>query len=226
LEKILNPETIISISGGAGTGKTSFAQFLVGNILTSNSFYNGSCLWVQASELFSHRRLSQLFVNDRLAYLKEKIYLYPHGKVLDAYDDLLNAISHLIDKDTILPPDLQFIVIDNISHHLRYKISQVQDISKVVATQDAFYDDLLLPLILYCQRTKIRLLLIHENTYVPKLGKNKPFFYKLYERISHPQLILGKSIITSTRSLLVQFETSSFELEFKLLDRGFLWLVD
>ena len=38
----------ISVSGESGTGKTTLALYLVGNILISEEKYRGSCIWIQA----------------------------------------------------------------------------------------------------------------------------------------------------------------------------------
>ena len=60
-EKIILPYSVVSISGESGTGKTSFALYLVGNMVNSPS----CCIWIQASEPFPKTRLEAMFRNDQ-----------------------------------------------------------------------------------------------------------------------------------------------------------------
>lgn len=59
--------------------------------------------------------------------------------------------------------------------------------------QNFFFDNLLYPLIMFCQREDITLILIHESTFDFVNQKNRFFFYKLYERILALNINLFKS---------------------------------
>ena len=47
-----------------------------------------------------------------------------------------------------------------------------------------------------CQRENISLLLIHESSFNPNLNQNKPFFYKLYDRIKSIDINLTRDLVT------------------------------
>ncbi len=183
----------ISISGESGTGKTTLALFLIGNLLTSEVECNGSCVWIQASELFPIKRLDQIFKDypEKLRYLKENILITPQSHIIHTYKAQGDIVRNIISPTTILPSDLRFIVIDNISHHLRYRITHFTNISDVTAFLDSFYENQLLPLMLFCRRSNIGLILIHEVTFDPKSSKLRSFFYKLYDRIKTIDIILS-----------------------------------
>ncbi|MHA1987214.1 MAG: hypothetical protein ACW98D_11285, partial [Promethearchaeota archaeon] len=78
-QELFRGNTLISISGKGGTGKTSLSLFLIGKFLTSIQPYEGSCIWVQASEIFPKKRLHSLFEKDdeQLTYLTQNIYVTP-----------------------------------------------------------------------------------------------------------------------------------------------------
>ncbi|MHA2184943.1 MAG: AAA family ATPase [Promethearchaeota archaeon] len=226
LFRVFLTDTLISISGEAGTGKTTLAQYLVGNLLAGKLPFFGSCIWVQASEKFPHKRLTQLFYNfpERLEYLKQHIYLTPQSSYINSYDVFLDILHHLSEKDSILPPDLRYIVVDNISHHLRYEISRIRDIKQIINLQDNFYENLLLPLIMFCQRNNTHLILLHENTFVPQLNVSKPFFYKLYDRISHVHIILTRTYKSSIHNLTIHNENSMQAYKYIIQGNGFVLL--
>ena len=56
-EKILQHNSVLSVSGKSGTGKTSLALFLVSQSLANGDVYKDSCFWIQASEPFPKNRL-------------------------------------------------------------------------------------------------------------------------------------------------------------------------
>ena len=157
VEELFHDNTLISISGKAGTGKTSLSLFLVGSFLTSLQPYEGSCIWVQASESFSKKRLNTLFRKntEQLTYLTHNIFVTPGYGIFSSYDLQLNGLKKLSENNYLLPPDIKFIVIDNISHHLRYKLSQMPDMEQRSHLMNIFYDSVLNPLIFLCQRENI-----------------------------------------------------------------------
>ena len=194
LELNLTRKHVISISGPSAMGKTTLALSLVGNLLQVPSSSNENGIWIQASEMFSKKRLNSMFAEDskKLQYLKEQIFIIPSGKPCYNYNELLSILKQISAEEILLPPNLKCIVIDNISHHLRYKISLFEEIKDIVRCLNDFFDNYLLPLILFCIRHKVYLILIHEATYDVALGETRPFFYKLYERIDALHINLDK----------------------------------
>jgi len=204
-------KSVISISGPSGTGKTTLALSLVGNFLTLKPSLNESGIWIQASEAFPKNRLKTMFANqpDILQYLNEHIFIIPSKKPCSTYVDA---------EEFIPPPDLKFIVIDNISHHLRYKISLLHDVKDTVGCLNDFFDNYLLPLILFCIREKVCLILIHEATFDIKRGKTRPFFYKLYDRIDALNISLRKEITQNT--IEIKLDENFMAFPYRLVDSG------
>ncbi|MFX0134606.1 MAG: ATPase domain-containing protein, partial [Candidatus Hodarchaeota archaeon] len=182
IQKLLVYHNILSISGESGTGKTTLGLFFIGNIISNSK---DSCIWIQASEPFPIKRLNQIFGDspERIAYLRENIFIMPKDHTFYTYEAQSLLIQNLLMPSAILPPNLRCIVIDNISHHLRYKLAQYNNPKDISSLLNRFYDTQLMPLILFCKRNNIVLILIHEVTYSPKLERIRPFFYKLYDRI-------------------------------------------
>lgn len=185
LEFKLPLKHVISISGPSGMGKTTLAMSLVGNLLEVPFFFNENCIWIQASEMFSKKRLKSMFEEEtkKLQCLNEQIFIIPSGKPCSNYSELLSILKLISAEEILLPPNLKCIVIDNISHHLRYKISLFKEIKDTIRCLNDFFDNYLLPLILFCIRQNVYLILIHEATFNVSQGETRPFFYKLYERI-------------------------------------------
>ncbi|MFX0043333.1 MAG: AAA family ATPase [Candidatus Hodarchaeota archaeon] len=185
LHNLMKKHKIINISGESGTGKTTFGLQLVGNFLTSNYPFKESCIWVQANESFPIKRLLRMFKNspEKVSYLQKNIFITPRDKCLNTYSNQSQLVRNIIDGHTTLPPNLRFIVIDNISHHFRYEISKYKNINLIISLIDDFYDSQLLPLIMFCQRKGIYLVLIHEISYDPNAEKNRSFLFKLYDRL-------------------------------------------
>jgi predicted ATP-dependent serine protease len=197
LERILQNSThskIISISGESGSGKTTLALQLAAYFLSKSR--SSSCLWIQASELFPHRRLKSLYQKDSMNsnILEKNIFVTPSHHTFRSYEEQSKFIINLI-KSMVLPPHLKSLVIDNISHHLRYEISNYSEISQITNLLDRFFEEQLFPLICFCQRENIYLLLIHESSYDPTLGKNRAFYSKLYDRINTISIVFNPSVI-------------------------------
>ena len=190
---------IISISGESGTGKTTLALNLVDYLIGEED----SCIWVQASELFPKKRLYQMLENcpERLEYVNESTYVIPGDSVIQSYKDQAQIMEKIVSPSADIPPNLGVIVVDNISHHLRLVVGQNSNISEVSRIMDEFYDTQVWPLILFCKRNNVILILIHEVTFVPSIAKTRPFFYKLYDRIKTIDLVLS-NVINSTKKTL------------------------
>ena len=223
IQELFQGYTLISISGKAGTGKTSMSLFLIGKFLTSIQPYEGSCIWVQASELFSKKRLHSLFErdNDQLTYLTQNFFVTPGYGPFTSYDVQLQGLKRLSEDSYFLPPDVKFMVIDNISHHLRYKLSRIADPEMRSKIINEFYDTVLTPLMFRCHRDGIKLVLIHEVSFNVGAQQTRPFFSKLYERIRGVHMILSQSFETKQRVLKVGFNESHYSIKFQLADNGF-----
>jgi len=210
---------IVSISGESGTGKTTFALQLASSILLKAKPYKYQCLWIQASEKFPKKRLTVMFQkkNNMLNYLLNNIFVIPDTVIL-TYSEQFNLLIHFEEKE--LPLDIKVIVIDNISHHLRYEISQKNDIGKISIIKNRFYDELLFPLIMYCQREKIALLMIHEVSADIESGTIKPFFTGLYDRINGIHISLLKQ--TFNEDLIMKFSYNKMcrYIKYKISNEG------
>ncbi|GAH11584.1 unnamed protein product, partial [marine sediment metagenome] len=104
IQELFRANTLISISGKAGTGKTSLSLFLIGKFLTSIQPYEGSCIWVQASEVFSKKRLYSLFERDsgQLTYLTHNIFVTPGHGPFTSYSLQLDVLKKLSKEDYFL----------------------------------------------------------------------------------------------------------------------------
>jgi len=174
---------IISIAGKSGTGKTTLALQFVSTLMTFEKPYRSQGVWVQASEQFPKKRLRSLLKSypDKVNYVLKNIFVTPGIKPFSNYQEQSAYFRRL--KTTIFPNNVKIIVIDNISHYLRYVIASNSDFKKRGAIIDEFFRSQLFPLIMRCLREKMILILIHEVSFNPTSGKTQPFFSKLYNRI-------------------------------------------
>ncbi|HEC37567.1 MAG TPA: hypothetical protein ENI29_04980 [bacterium] len=220
LQKILDKITVVNLSGESGAGKTSFALYLIGHLLRDDHF----CIWVQASEPFPKKRLETMYGNnqERLRILKNQILVAPDKcfATFDAQSEFMIKITH---ENYLFPPDLQFFVIDNISHHLRFNFSKVREISEKILLLDRFYTSELLPLILRCSRENIILILIHEVSFNMNLQRNQPFFNRLYERIKGLKIVLKQSLITKERVMDLTIKGKLYSFGFEIKDNRFVF---
>ena len=226
IRKLLTHHNLISISGESGTGKTTLGLQLVGTLLTYEEPYLDSCIWVQASELFSLKRLTQIFQEQRkkLEYIQNNIYVIPQERPVHTYEQQSSIIQQIIGPTANIPPSLKYIVIDNISHHLRYKLTQYNSPKDISSLQDMFYETQLMPFILFCKRNDIVLILIHEVTYSPKLERTRPFFYKLYDRIKTIDIVLGNIYNAEKKNLQILADNIKWTFQYALEQRGIVVL--
>jgi RecA/RadA recombinase len=220
--KLFSHENIISISGESGTGKTTLALDMVGNLITSNKQAFSSCIWIQASEYFPKKRLTQMFKNhpNNLRGVNENIFIIPKRNPVSTYEAQSKTIQTIFNSTSMLPPNLKFIVIDNISHHLRFKIAQSNDFSYKASVLDDFYESQLLPLILFCQRNDITLILIHEVSFNPNSMKNRPFYHKLYDRMKTVEIILNNIYNDSQKEMKLSVNNHKYSFIYELGDCG------
>ena len=219
---LLNERRIISISGESGTGKTTLALQLVASGLIKGGAIEDQAVWIQASEQFPRKRLRTFFKssNGTFKALLKKIFLYPVSSPFLRYKDQSFFFKTL--GSTILPYSTKYLVIDNISHHLRFAASRCFDIKQKTALLDDFFDSQLFPLIMRCLREDIVLVLLHEVSFNPSLGKNLPFFNKLYSRINSVNVCLSKQFRSKFKrmELIYRDEQISKDVKYEIRDRG------
>lgn len=222
LKKLISKKNIISISGASGLGKTTLTQYLIGKLLINYRTLEYCSIWIQASEAFSRKRLSKIFEKNpvELEYIKNNVYIIPGKKPCVSYLEQNSVLKSIWSKDTIFSPDLRFIVIDNISHHLRFELSISQNIETTVSIINTFFDQQLHPLIMFCERENITLFLIHEVTYDPNIDRLAPFCYKLYDRINSLDIILKKEDITQEKTMEINYDTHYWAFKYSLVDQG------
>ena len=226
LEQLISLKKIVSIAGSSGTGKTTLALQLVGNLMTQYKPYTNSCIWIQASEVFPNKRFNKIFefFPEKLYYLNEHIFITPKKSMCKNYSGQSRIIENIVNESMILPPGLKFIVIDNISHHLRYQIYKAADINQKISILNDYFNSYLLPLILLCMREDIVLILIHEISYDINLTENVPFFYKLYNRIDFIVIRLKKQLNPNEKRMDVFFNDTRWIFKYQLEDLGLVWL--
>lgn len=211
----------ISISGKSGTGKTILALQLISTILTERLLEN-SCVWIQTSELFPKKRLLSLYKTSpgKLDYLLKNIFVIPRNKPFSNYKEQSTFFNEL--GTLLLPSNVKFIVIDNISHHLRLAVSLSSDIKRSVILLDQFFSSQLFPLIMRCLREKIILILIHEVSFNPSSGKTQPFFNKLYSRIQTVSITLSKNFRSNIKKMEIDCgdKSNGRRLNYEIRDSG------
>ena len=192
--------------------------------MTKELPYHYQCVWIQASEFFPSRRLSQLFENNvkKLRFLRNNIFITPFKKPFLSYQGQAQFLSTIEEK--VFPPEVKIMVIDNISHHLRFRLTQYDSISEKVRLLNRFYEEQLLPLILYCQKNEIILILLHEVSYNPELGKTVPFFHKLYSRIESIEIFLEKDITSPYKILNLSYLKYQKQVCYEIQNNGFQWV--
>lgn len=211
---------LISISGKSGTGKTTLALQFVSSLMTLEKPYRDQCVWIQASEQFPKKRLKSLFKSypDRLNYVLKNVFIAPGLKPFSTFVEQSDFFRKL--KTTIFPNKVRFIVIDNISHHLRFAASSCSDFKGRRVLLDEFFSVQLFPLIMRCLREKIVLILIHEVSFDPSSGKTKSFFSKLYDRIDSLKVNLSKVIGSGLKQMEISSKSTSTKFMYEIRDSG------
>lgn len=221
ITKLFSFNNIISVSGESGTGKTTLALYLVGNCLEEGE----QCIWIQASEHFPIKRLANLFEKHpkKLESLRGNFFVIPKNHAIRTYQEQCTLLQNLLVETAILPPNLHFIVVDNISHHLRYAISQYNDISRSSKMLNEFYENQMMPLMLFCKRNNLLLILIHEITYVPSLSCSKPFFFKLYDRLKTIDIVLNNALFGNKKKIQVLINGGEWEFMYTIEHTGIVF---
>jgi len=188
--------------------------------MTLENPYRDQCVWIQASEQFPKKRLRSLFETypDKINYVLKNIFVAPRIKPFSSFQEQSAYFRRL--KTMIFPNNVKIIVIDNISHYLRYVIASNSDFKRRGAIIDEFFSFQLFPLIMRCLREKIILILIHEVSFDPSSGKTKPFFSKLYDRINSINVNLSKTIGSRLKQMEVSSKDTTTKFVYEIGESG------
>ena len=222
LVDLFHKKRIISIAGKSATGKTTLALQLVSKLLTSCRSDKVSCLWIQASELFPKKRLIKMYENspDLLSYILKHIFITPSNCVLMTYSEQEKLIKKITDNSFIYPSNLRYVVIDNITHHFRYELSQKIGVQKAVLAIDDFFNRQIFPLVMFCERKDICIILIHEVSFNPPLGEDKMSFFKVYERIKALNVFLNTSPISNKGTIIIKSKKAPLTHNYYISNSG------
>jgi RecA/RadA recombinase len=210
---------IFSISGPSASGKTTLALQLISNLIEPKKHEKN--IWIQASEVFPKRRLDSLLLNNlsQKKYILRNTFVFPSNHVITSFEqqqELLKRIS-----TQLYPPGTKYLVIDNISHHLRLSLSLQKDLSLRSKLVNQFFNEILLPLIMRCKREQINLIMIHEVSQDPQTGKIHPFYYKLFKRIESTSISFQGLIRFGTQLLyFTPRGKPTFQLLYELRNEG------
>jgi hypothetical protein len=224
ISELLTRFSLINIYGKAGTGKTTYATQLLRYFLLSSERNDQYCIWVQASENFSKQRLISMYKDKKstLQYIQNHILVIPQKHCRD-YFQLTNVLTKLSNTSIEIPPKTRVMIIDNISHHLRFEISHYSDINLITTILDDFFDSVLLPLLFFCGRNNILLILIHEVTYNPKQEKTTMFNHHLFENLQSLNIELKKDLFSNQRQLNFHYYNTSQSFNVDLSEKGIIF---
>lgn len=220
LLNLFSKNVLVNVIGSSGTGKSSLVLYLVGKLLTSQKPYNGQVVWVQTSKQYPKIRMLGMFKHDINAtkYIQKNIFIIPK-RPHQFYEDLERLIKRIVSEEIFLPPYTKYIVIDNISHHLRYRVSKSTAVKDTVFLLNSFFKQLLQPLIIFCKMNNKNLILTHEITYVPAINQEKMFYYKLYERLDSGNIYLKKKFGSKDR--ILKIPSDNLEKVYSIQGSGF-----
>ena len=188
--------------------------------MTLEKPYRDQCVWIQASEQFPKKRLRSLFETypDKVNYILKNIFVAPGIKPFSSFQEQSAYFRRL--KTMIFPNNVKIIVIDNISHYLRYFIASNSDFKRRGAIIDEFFSLQLFPLVMRCLREKMILIMIHEVSFDPNSGKTKPFFSKLYDRIDSININLSKAMGSGLKQMEVSSKGTSTKFVYEIGESG------
>jgi ABC-type dipeptide/oligopeptide/nickel transport system ATPase component len=210
---------IFSISGPSASGKTTLALQIISNLTKSKK--QEKSIWIQASEPFPKRRLDSLLLKNlpQKKYILHNTFVFPCDHVITSFKEQQELLRSITTQ--LYPPGTKYLIIDNISHHLRLSLSLQRDLSQRSKLVNQFFNEVLFPLIMRCKREQINLILIHEVSQDPHSGKIRPFYYKLFKRIESISFSFQGLIRFGTQLLyFTPREKPTFQLLYELRDEG------
>ena len=170
---------------------------------------------MQASEIFPKRRFCSIHGSKSL----EKIFVLPRN-TCSKYSQLTATLKKIATpKDMLFPYDLKCIVIDNISHHLRYEVSRIKDIQKTSKILDSFFSEVFFPLVMHCHRENVYLVLIHEASFNPHAQK-VTHFNKVFSRIEALNIKMEKDLFTGQSQMEISFDDQLYCQPYKIAKKG------
>ncbi|MEJ2295765.1 MAG: hypothetical protein P8Y23_13500 [Candidatus Lokiarchaeota archaeon] len=215
---------IISIIGESSTGKTTLALQLIANLMSCNNSSNKEAIWIQASENFPKKRLIAMYQNKPgvVSSLLKRIYIIPKEKTFSNVSSQSNFFKNF--KNLVLPPEVKYIVIDNISHLHRFARANIPELKEKMKFMNQFFNQELFPLLMLCLRKNYYLFLIHEVSCNPKSGKLRAYNNQLFKRVKGIEIYLSKSIYSNLKSMKISIQGISKQFTYEISDRGLIIL--
>ena len=212
---------MIQVSGDAGSGKSTFVQFLVGHLI-SNKENLSSALWVNAGTPFSYKRLEDNFKDtpEKLTYIKSNIFLTN----ISSYKKQQHLVNVLTTMENFFPLNAKFLIFDSISRNFRLKLMEFEEIKNKIKLINTFFTEQIYPLQMLASYIKINLILIHEVSYKPNLNKNVKFLHNLFNRIDSITINLSKN---SKEEHVFRLKYHNIKLlsYYKLSNNGFEFII-
>jgi hypothetical protein len=203
----LGDHPVVSVQGHPHSGKTTFAISIITYILTKLKDNESSCVWFQASEQFPVKRLNSLYDGSELNGLLKKFFIIPRQTCMD-YACQKIIIRSILEESLLIPPDTCAIVIDNISHFLRFELQMCEDAKGRAAFLNSYFDEELFPLIMFCKREGI-------NT-----GETVPFFKSLYSRIDALNIDLRNNFGREFKTMKISYNGFKQEYNYRINSSG------
>jgi hypothetical protein len=224
ISELISRFLLINLYGKAGTGKTTYALQLLGDLLLNSNSKHNYAIWMQAYESFPKKRLKAMYGhrNTLFEYLQNHVLIIPKKPQKDYYA-LSKLLLNFSSQKVPIASQTKVIIIDNISHHLRYEISKYTDISLVTALLDDFFDSIIFPLLFFCGRNRIKLILTHEVSYNPTRQKTVMFNHHLFDNLKALNIELTKDIFTKKRYINFRFNNIEKKYDFKLDEKGLIF---
>jgi len=164
---------ILQIYGRAGSGKSTLAMHFAKYILSTGN--QGKLFWVDTERKLSSKRLQEIVGSNT-----KSIFISQPKTYLDQQE--------LIKRISSMEIPISALVIDTISRYFR-SLDKKNNWRSYSENLQSFYENHILPLLIFQEKTNCYLILIHQITSVPEVG-DKPFMYKVFEEIESSWIAL------------------------------------
>ena len=155
--------------------------------------------------------------------MKKRILITPINKLCNSYEEQREILNQFQIYKVILPPNIRFIVIYNISYNLRFEINKSHNIADIPSIIDDFFCIQLFPLVIYCHRKQFTLILLHEITYNPKLDQNLKFLKNLYNQLDSLNVFLNDNPMDTYKKMEITIEDIKWFLNYLISNNGFIF---